>query len=110
MLQNYSMELPMLNSQEETEWFNTVLGDSGIFRPEATVKGVWIGLEGECHYMESRDNLADMTFTPQFHYNCGSTHCKKILAIFPSPAGMSPTKLFLAGNNQIIPRQGEFGK
>jgi hypothetical protein len=30
--------------------------------------------------------------------------------IFPSPAGMSLTKLFLAGNNLIIPGQGEFGK
>ncbi len=28
-------------------------------------------------------------------------HCKKWLAIFPSPAGMSLTKLSLAGNNQI---------
>ncbi len=26
-------------------------------------------------------------------------HCKKRLYIFPSPAGMSPTKLSLAGNN-----------
>jgi hypothetical protein len=26
-------------------------------------------------------------------------HCKKRLAIFPSPAGMSQTKLFLAANN-----------
>jgi hypothetical protein len=35
---------------------------------------------------------------------------KKMLAIFPSPTGMSSTKLSLAGNNQIIPGQGEFGK
>ncbi len=33
---------------------------------------------------------------------------KKRLPIFPSPAGMSQTKLSLAGNNYIIPRQGEF--
>ncbi len=32
-------------------------------------------------------------------------HCKKRLAIFPSPAGMSLTKISLAGNNQIIPRE-----
>jgi hypothetical protein len=37
-------------------------------------------------------------------------HCKKRLAIFPSPAGMSLTKLSLAGNNLIIPAQGGFGK
>jgi len=32
-------------------------------------------------------------------------HCKKRLAVFPSPAGMSLTKLSLAGNNLIIPGQ-----
>ncbi len=48
-------------------------------------------------------------------------HCKKRLVTFPSPAGMSLTKLSLAGNNLIItkfslggnnliiPAQGEFG-
>ncbi len=35
---------------------------------------------------------------------------KKRFAIFPSPAGMSLTKLSLAGNNLIIPAQREFGK
>ncbi len=34
----------------------------------------------------------------------------KNLAIFASPAGMSLTKLSLAGNNLNIPGQGEFGK
>jgi hypothetical protein len=37
-------------------------------------------------------------------------HCKKKFAIFPSPAGMSLTKLSLDGNNLIIPAQGEFGQ
>jgi hypothetical protein len=37
-------------------------------------------------------------------------HCKKRLAIFPSPAGMSLTKLSLAGNILIILGQGGFGK
>jgi hypothetical protein len=32
----------------------------------------------------------------------GSIHCKKRLAIFPSPAGILRTKLSLAGNNLII--------
>ncbi len=36
-------------------------------------------------------------------------HCKKRLEIFLSPAGMSLTKLSLAGNNLINPGQGEFG-
>jgi hypothetical protein len=35
-------------------------------------------------------------------------HCKKSLSFFPSPAGMSLTKLSLAVNNLIIPFQGEF--
>jgi hypothetical protein len=35
---------------------------------------------------------------------------KKRLTIFPSPAGISLTKLSLVGNNQIIPVQREFGK
>jgi hypothetical protein len=37
-------------------------------------------------------------------------HCKKRLAAFPSPAGMSLTKLFLGGNNFIIPAHIEIGK
>jgi hypothetical protein len=37
-------------------------------------------------------------------------HCKKKLAIFLFPAGISITKLSLAANNLIIPGQGEFGK
>jgi hypothetical protein len=37
-------------------------------------------------------------------------HCKKSLSIFPSPAGMSLTKLSLAGKNSIILGQGEFGQ
>ncbi len=40
----------------------------------------------------------------------GTVHCKKRLAIFPSPAGTSLTKLSLAGNNLIISRQAEFSK
>jgi hypothetical protein len=31
--------------------------------------------------------------------SCHTAHCKKMLAIFASPAGMSLTKLSLAGNN-----------
>jgi hypothetical protein len=37
------------------------------------------------------------------------THCKKRFAIFPSPAGMSLTKLSLAEKILIIPGQGDFG-
>ncbi len=37
-------------------------------------------------------------------------HCKKWLSVFPSPAGMSLTKLSLVGNNLIFPGHGEFGK
>ncbi len=37
-------------------------------------------------------------------------HCKKRLVVFPSPAGMSLTKLSLAGNNLIIPAPAGDGK
>jgi hypothetical protein len=37
-------------------------------------------------------------------------HCKKRFAVFPSPAGMPLTRLSLAGNNLILPAQGEFDK
>ncbi len=33
-----------------------------------------------------------------------SPHCKKELAVFPSPAGMSLIKLFLGGNNLVFSR------
>jgi hypothetical protein len=39
--------------------------------------------------------------------NSLTIHCKKELAVFPSPAGMSLIKLFLGGN---FPGQGEFGQ
>jgi hypothetical protein len=34
----------------------------------------------------------------------GKLHCKKELAVFPSPAGMSLMKLFLGGNNLVFSR------
>jgi hypothetical protein len=37
-------------------------------------------------------------------------HCKKGLAVFPSPVGMSLIKLFLGGNNLVFPAQREFGQ
>jgi hypothetical protein len=37
-------------------------------------------------------------------------HCKKSFAVFPSPARMSLTELFLAGNKLVIPGQEELGK
>jgi hypothetical protein len=39
---------------------------------------------------------------------CGVYTVKKCLPFFPSPAGMSLTKLSLAGNHLIIPRQGDW--
>jgi hypothetical protein len=55
-----------------------------------------------------------MLFTFKGNSHCRgweiNVHCKKRLTIFPSPAGMSLTKLSLDGNNLIIPVQGEFGK
>jgi len=55
-----------------------------------------------------------------FHIMCVSTNGLyiarngraqlKSLVVFLSPTGMSLTKLSLAGNNLIVPGQGEFGK
>ncbi len=45
--------------------------------------------------------------TPLISYNqtepTSGLHCKKRLAVFQSPAGMSLTKLSLTGSNLIIP-------
>ncbi len=42
------------------------------------------------------------------YFQFSSLHCKKMLPVFPSPGGVSLTKLSLAGNNLIFPGQGEF--
>ncbi len=42
-------------------------------------------------------------------WTVANDHYKKSLAVFPAPAGMSLTKLSLAGNKLIIPSQGVFG-
>ena len=47
LYQDWSMDLPKIDSQPATEWFNTILLDSGTFRPGADFRGIWIGLEGE---------------------------------------------------------------
>jgi hypothetical protein len=52
---------------------------------------------------------ARSNFPLGLHYDSSDTHCKKRLATFPSPAGMSLNQLSLAGNNSIIPGQGELG-
>jgi hypothetical protein len=36
--------------------------------------------------------------------NASVVHCKKELAVFPSPAGMSLIKLFLGGKNLVFSR------
>jgi hypothetical protein len=46
---------------------------------------------------------------PEVGKSSKHVHRKKRLAIFPTPAGMSLTKLSLDGNNLIISVQGEFG-
>jgi hypothetical protein len=46
---------------------------------------------------------------PEIYLQTKRLHCKKRLSFFPSPAGMSLIKLSMAGNNLIIPGQGEFG-
>ncbi len=45
-----------------------------------------------------RAALAARWPTPAAGIDSGELHCKKRLAVFPSPAGISLTKLSLAGN------------
>ncbi len=57
-----------------------------------------------------RPPLNALSSTPKPTYvNPHPLHCKKSLAVFLSPARMSLIKFSLAGNNLIIPAQGEFG-
>jgi hypothetical protein len=51
------------------------------------------------HYLLNRANFKDYSIFQ-------SLHCKKELAIFPSPAGMSLTKLSLAGKKLNYSRPG----
>jgi hypothetical protein len=47
----------------------------------------------------------DMQLPEEDEYRMQGTyniHCKKELAVFPSPAGMSLIKLFLGGNNLVF--------
>jgi hypothetical protein len=69
---------------------------------------------------ESISNFAEISLTTAenngfglvfaaLNYYCqprgtGNIHCKKELAVFPSPAGMSLIKLFLGGNNLVFSR------
>ncbi len=73
-----------------------------------------------CQFWLSRililKNVIETIFGLAFYFDLGlsvylhwQVHCKKRLVIFPSPAGMSLTKLSLAGNNLFILGQGEFG-
>jgi hypothetical protein len=48
-------------------------------------------------------------YTLKHKYQGKVLHCKKRFVIFQSPAGMSLTKLSLAGNYKIIPAHEEFG-
>ncbi len=62
-----------------------------------TLKNVYASFECSVH---------STTF---IHFRKSSEGKKGRLAIFPSPAGMSITRLSLAKNNLSIPGQGEFG-
>jgi hypothetical protein len=53
--------------------------------------------------------MAAHAFQIQVWHTSTDLHCKKRLAVFPSPAGMSQTKLFLDNSIKIIPGRGEFG-
>ncbi len=56
-----------------------------------------------------KDVKAVRLFLERRESNSGDIAVKKRLAVFPSPAGMSLTKLSLAGNNLMISDPREFG-
>jgi hypothetical protein len=64
----------------------------------------------EQKYSEKKLQIVDVIHLASVEDDLKKVHCKKRFAIFPSPAGMSLTKLSLAGNNLNIPVQGEFGQ
>jgi hypothetical protein len=72
-----------------------------------------LGLFSENHSSQRMHICSGPTTPPCSSYriqeSCTQPHCKKRFSIFPSPTGMSLTKLFLAGNNLIILGQREFG-
>jgi hypothetical protein len=52
----------------------------------------------------------DISRVPRLFLPLNGTYIvKKVNDFFPSQAGVSLTKLSLAGNNLIVPGQGEFG-
>jgi len=51
--------------------------------------------------------IAELPQQCKNHLRKGGMHCKKGLAIFPSPAGMSLTILSLVGNNLPSPSPGK---
>jgi hypothetical protein len=59
----------------------------------------------ERHHRPGVGAAAEQSHPPQQRLP-GNLHCQKRFMIFPPPAGMSLTKLSLAGNNLIIPSQG----
>jgi hypothetical protein len=66
-------------------------------------------MQGERYKQVKEGNTSALTGTqhPALYENI-RLHCKKRLADFPSPAGMSLTKLSLSVNILIIQDQGEF--
>ncbi len=61
---------------------------------------------GQCWRCFGTDRCKHCGWPPRYRYV--QVHCKKGLAVSSSAAGMSLTKLSLAGSYKIIPGKGEF--
>jgi hypothetical protein len=71
-----------------------------------TQRGIFQGPLGPFPYSPPpprRETQTEQTPIDEFWRLFQTVHCKKRLAIFPSPTRMSLTTLFQAGNNLIIP-------
>ncbi len=68
----------------------------------------WKNQQGQAKDGQDVGPLQHSSYQPLRAQSAKLIHCKKKVSLFPSPAGMSMTKLSLGRNNQIIPVQGEF--
>jgi hypothetical protein len=92
---------------EEKTWDGAPLPPAAPPLPDLQQRGSWSVISGPASARgQHRARHRIRGWIPR----CVKTsHCKKRISFFPSPAGMPQTKHSLDRNNLIIPGQGEFG-
>jgi hypothetical protein len=77
------------------------------YREKVTICGLVDVLNPRIENKLNRIRKSQKRLGPQIRHirrRSANLHCKKELAVFPSPAGMSLIKLFLGGNNLVFSR------